>query len=179
MKKLIFITALVSLTACSTSRLPSSKLNCERLQTDSEAKIAELHKVFNAYQDLNVDLAVKLSPPFKEEMAQMDERLKKQKQKCWPGEAKAVDENFAELKDNVVKVYGDLPPREPKKTRLPSNEYFVPGRGMPASEVTAAPAPAPTPAAPPPQWRIEPPPAAVSPAPAAPTAPAANDDSEF
>lgn len=176
MKKLIFLTALVSLTACSTSRLPSSKLNCERLQTDSETKIAELHKVFNAYQDLNVDLAVKLSPPFKEEMAQMEDRLKKQKQKCWPGEATAIDENFSELKDNVVKVYGDLPPREPKRTRLPSNEYFVPGRGMSASEVQNTPPPAaPAPA----QWRVEQPPEQPAPAPADKPAPASAAPDEF
>ena len=147
MKKLLLIPAFLSLGACA-SRMPASQLNCERLHDDSSAKLEEMKKVFKYYQEVNYDLAVKLSPALKEEVVNLDERVRRQKQKCWPKEARPIDGEMAQLKDDLVKVYGDLPPKPPKKPRVPANEYFAAGRAGTVQGIlnpeTAPPAPAPT-----------------------------------
>lgn len=138
----------LSATACSTSRMPASKLNCERLHTDSVVKLAELQKVFVAYQEVNVDLVNKLAPPFKSEVADMDMRVRKQKQKCWPQEKRQIDTDMAIMRDDVLKIYGEF---EPKKVRVPAQQpqpqqsYYqpVPPPAAPAPAAFQAPAPAP------------------------------------
>lgn len=114
MKKIIFFSALFVLNACSTSS--KSALNCERLHADSEIRVEELKQVLISYQNINYDLAVKLSPPLKEEVAEMDSRIHKQKMRCWPKEKKPIDSEMALLKEELFKVYGDND--EPKKPKV-------------------------------------------------------------
>lgn len=77
------------------------------MHLDSQTKLSELQRIFNAYQDINVDLATKLSQPYKEEVAQLESRVRKQKQRCWKDEERALDTDMADLKDDVDKIYGE------------------------------------------------------------------------
>lgn len=112
MKKIIFFSALFVLNACSTSS--KSALNCERLHADSEIRVEELKQVLISYQNINYDLAVKLSPPLKEEVAELDSRIRKQKMRCWAKEKKPIDSEMALLKEELFKVYGDDDLKKPK-----------------------------------------------------------------
>lgn len=136
MNKLLLIPMLLSMAACATSdRAPSSKLNCEKLHQDSEAKLVELQKVFTSFQDISYDLAVKLTPALKEQADQLDVRIKKQKQRCWAKENRDIDSEMASLKEELTKTYGDMDqPKAP--VRIPTSD--------PTPSATAPEAPAPT-----------------------------------
>ncbi|MCC6138472.1 MAG: hypothetical protein IT287_07550 [Bdellovibrionaceae bacterium] len=106
-KTILFSIGLFALTACSSSpRGDNHKINCDKMHLDSQAKLAELQQIFNAYQNINVDLATKLSEPYKQEVAILDSRISKQKQRCWKDEDRVVDTDMKELKDDVMKIYG-------------------------------------------------------------------------
>jgi hypothetical protein len=143
MKKLLMIPVLFSMAACSSShRAPASKLNCEKLEKDSDAKLIELQKVFAAYQEINYDLAVKFAPSLREETDILETRIKRLKARCWPGESKAVDNEMASLKSELTKVYG-LEPEAPKKRRIPASRRssLLPAAGTPSeAEMPKAPA---------------------------------------
>lgn len=104
MNKIIRSLPFVFLMACSTG--PRVGLNCEKLHADSEVRVQELRQVFASYQNINYDLAVKLSPPLKEEVGELDSRVRKQKQRCWAKEKRPIDAELALLKDELFKVYG-------------------------------------------------------------------------
>jgi hypothetical protein len=104
MNKIIFTLPFFFLMACSTG--PRTGLNCEKLHADSEVRVQELRQVFASYQNINYDLAVKLSPPLKEEVGELDSRLRKQKMRCWPKEKRPIDAEMALLRDELFKVYG-------------------------------------------------------------------------
>lgn len=89
---------------CSTSS--KSSLNCEKLHADSEVRVEELKKVLISYQDVNYDLAVRLSPPLKDEVQELDSRIRKQKQRCWNSEKRPIDTEMTVLKNELFKVYG-------------------------------------------------------------------------
>lgn len=89
---------------CSTGS--KSSLNCEKLHADSEVRVEELKKVLISYQEVNYDLAVRLSPPLKEEVQELDSRIRKQKQRCWASEKRPIDTEMAVLKNELFKVYG-------------------------------------------------------------------------
>jgi hypothetical protein len=133
MKKLLLIPLLFSMAACSTTRAPATKLNCKKLEADSDAKLLELQKIFAAYQEVNYDLAVKLAPALREEADSLNERVKKQKQRCWPGEKRPVDQEIVVLKDELTKVYG-LIAEVPKKVRAPASVHALAPPPMPEAK---------------------------------------------
>lgn len=102
-KSLLAIPFLLSI-GCSTGS--KSSLNCEKLHADSEVRVEELKKILVSYQDVNYDLAVRLSPPLKEEVQELDSRIRKQKQRCWASEKKPIDTEMAILRNELFKVYG-------------------------------------------------------------------------
>lgn len=104
MKKIILICCGVILANCSTG--PRTSLNCEKLHLDSEARLQELRHIFASYQGVNYDLAMKLAGPLREEVGDLDARVRKQKQKCWSSEKRPIDAEMALLKDELFKVYG-------------------------------------------------------------------------
>ncbi|MBY0385073.1 hypothetical protein K2X05_07930 [bacterium] len=104
MNKMILSLPFLFLMACSTG--PRVGLNCEKLHADSEVRVQELRQVFASYQNINYDLALKLSPPLKEEVSELDSRVRKQKQRCWAKEKRPIDAELALLKDELFKVYG-------------------------------------------------------------------------
>lgn len=104
MKKIILICCSVFLANCSTG--PRTGLNCEKLHLDSEARLQELRHIFASYQGVNYDLAMKLAGPLREEVGDLDARVRKQKQKCWSSEKRPIDAEMALLKDELFKVYG-------------------------------------------------------------------------
>jgi hypothetical protein len=104
MKKIILICCGVLLANCSTG--PRTSLNCEKLHLDSEARLQELRHIFASYQGVNYDLAMKLAGPLREEVGDLDARVRKQKQKCWSSEKRPIDAEMALLKDELFKVYG-------------------------------------------------------------------------
>lgn len=122
MKKLILLLPVFALCACSTSSKSPSRLNCEKLHADSQAKLAEMQQIFTAYQNINYDLAAKLIPPYKVQVDELATRVKGQKQKCWSSEKREIDGDIAVLKDELIKIYGDL---EPKKARAPASHEIV------------------------------------------------------
>jgi hypothetical protein len=104
MKKIILICCGVTLANCSTG--PRTSLNCEKLHLDSEARLQELRYVFVSYQGVNYDLAMKLIGPLRDEVGDLDSRVRKQKQKCWSYEKRPIDAEMALLKEELFKVYG-------------------------------------------------------------------------
>lgn len=104
MNKILGICFAILLANCSTG--PRTSLNCEKLHLDSEARLQELRHIFASYQGVNYDLAMKLAPPLKQEVGDLDSRLKKQKTKCWPSEKRPIDAEMVLLKDELFKVYG-------------------------------------------------------------------------
>jgi hypothetical protein len=104
MKKIILICCGVLLANCSTG--PRTSLNCEKLHLDSEARLQELRHIFASYQGVNYDLAMKLAGPLREEVGDLDARVRKQKQKCWSSEKRPIDAEMALLKEELFKVYG-------------------------------------------------------------------------
>lgn len=117
MKKAIILAISVGvLTACSSSpKSDNHKLNCEKMHLDSQTKLNELQSIFNAYQNINVDLATKLSSPYKDEVAMLTDRISKQKARCWKDEERAIDADMASLKEDVFKIYGDSDYKPAKK----------------------------------------------------------------
>lgn len=103
MKKIILICCSVVLANCSTG--PRTGLNCEKLHLDSEARLQELRHIFSSYQGVNYDLAMKLAGPLREEVGDLDARVRKQKQKCWSSEKRPIDAEMALLKEELFKVY--------------------------------------------------------------------------
>lgn len=98
----------MSLTACSTGpKRDNHKINCDKMHLDSQSKLDEQQLIFNAYQDINVDLATKLSGPYREEVAQLNDRVRKQKARCWKDEDREIDSGMASLLDDVKKIYGE------------------------------------------------------------------------
>lgn len=115
-KHIILFISCGVITACSSSpKGDNHKLNCDKMHLDSQTKLNELQRIFNAYQDVNVDLATRISQPYKEEVAQLDSRIGKQKAKCWKDEERAIDADMASLKDDVTKIYGDSDFKPAKK----------------------------------------------------------------
>ncbi len=104
MKKIILMCCSVVLANCSTG--PRTGLNCEKLHLDSEARLQELRHIFSSYQGVNYDLAMKLAGPLREEVGDLDARVRKQKQKCWSSEKRPIDAEMALLKEELFKVYG-------------------------------------------------------------------------
>lgn len=101
--------------ACSSGPKSDYLLNCEKLHEDSQSKLIELQRIFSTYQEVNYDLTAKLIPPLRTEVVELDHRVKQQKQRCWPNEDRVVDEELAVLKEQVTKLYGELPEPAPKK----------------------------------------------------------------
>jgi hypothetical protein len=112
MKKIILICSSFLLANCSTG--PKTGLNCEKLHLDSEARLQELKHVFASYQGVNYDLALKLAPPLKEEVGELDARVRKQKLKCWPTEKRPIDAEMVLLREELFKVYGKDEPEKPR-----------------------------------------------------------------
>ncbi len=104
MKKIILISCCFLLANCSTG--PKTGLNCEKLHLDSEARLQELKHIFASYQGVNYDLALKLAPPLKDEVGELDARVRKQKLKCWPSEKRPIDAEMVLLREELFKVYG-------------------------------------------------------------------------
>ncbi len=112
MKKTILLGCCVFLANCSTG--PRVGLNCEKLHLDSEARLQELRHVFASYQGINYDLAMKLAPPLRDEVGDLDARVRKQKSKCWPSEKRPIDAEMALLKEELFKVYGNNEEEKPR-----------------------------------------------------------------
>ena len=102
MNKIILICCGVLLANCSTG--PRTGLNCEKLHLDSEARLQELRHVFASYQGVNYDLAMKLAPPLKQEVGDLDARVRKQKVKCWPSEKRPIDAEMVLLKPRAIAI---------------------------------------------------------------------------
>ncbi len=119
MKKTFILAISVGvLTACSsTSKNDPHKLNCEKMHQDSQVKLGELQSIFNAYQEVNVDLATKLSGPYKEEVASLNDRIIKQKSRCWADESRDIDNGVASLYQDVSKIYGESDHKPRKRMR--------------------------------------------------------------
>jgi hypothetical protein len=115
-KNIILVSTLVFLTAACSST-PKTNINCEKMELDSQTKLVELQTIFNAYQDINYDLAVRLSTPFKDEVQRLDSRIQKQKQRCWSGEEKELDKDIASLKEDMSKLYGHDMASKPMKRK--------------------------------------------------------------
>jgi hypothetical protein len=112
MNKLFLGLCCVFLANCSTG--PRTGLNCEKLHQDSEARLEELRHIFASHQGVNYDLAMRLSAPLKEEVTELDARVRKQKLKCWPNEKRPIDAEMLVLREELFKVYGkdeDIKPR--------------------------------------------------------------------
>lgn len=115
-KTLILAISVGVLTACSSGpKRDNHKLNCDKMHLDSQTKLNDLQSIFNAYQDINVDLATKLSAPYKDEVAMLTDRISKQKARCWKDEERAIDADIASLKEDVSKIYGDSDFKPAKK----------------------------------------------------------------
>lgn len=117
MKKLFILSISFGvITACSSNpKSDNHKINCDKMHLDSQTKLNELQRIFNAYQDINVDLATRISQPYKEEVAMLDSRISKQKAKCWKDEERPIDADMASLKDDVYKIYGEADFKPVKK----------------------------------------------------------------
>lgn len=106
------------LTACSSSpKSDNHKINCDKMHLDSQTKLTELQRIFNAYQDVNVDLATKLSGPYKEEVASLNDRITKQKARCWKDEERPIDDDMASLNEDTGKIYGEFQAKPKKRMR--------------------------------------------------------------
>lgn len=125
------IVSLFIFTGCATKS--KSALNCEKLHADSVSRLEELRHILESYQNINYDLAVKLSPPLKEEVSDLDSRIKKQKQRCWASEKRPIDSDMALLKDELFKVYGKENDLVPLKTAKNKESEVEPSR-QPASQ---------------------------------------------
>lgn len=119
MKKTIMLAISVGvLTACSSSpKSDNHKINCDKMHLDSQTKLTELQRIFNAYQDVNVDLATKLSGPYKEEVASLNDRITKQKARCWKDEERPIDDDMASLNEDTGKIYGEFHAKPKKRMR--------------------------------------------------------------
>lgn len=107
-KYILCVLAVLALVACSSNpKRDNHKINCDKMHLDSQSKLDELQLIFNAYQGINVDLATKISGPYRDEVAQLHDRIRKQKARCWKEEDREIDSGIASLLDDVKKIYGE------------------------------------------------------------------------